>query len=54
MPDSAAGCGLRQRCRGLVIDPVIEVVNGKFMSDSGKMDDDVALLQQWLPVERQG
>ena len=54
MPDSAAGCGLRQRGRGLVIDPVIEVVNRKFVSDSGKMDDDVTLLQQRLPVERLG
>ena len=47
-------CGLRQRCSGLVIDPVIDVVNRKFVSDSGKMDDDITLLQQRLPVERLG
>ena len=49
MPHSVSG--LRQRCRGPMIDAVIDVVHGKFVSDSGKMDNDITLPQQRPPIE---
>jgi hypothetical protein len=38
----------------LAIDPVIQVVDGEFVSDSGQVDDYIALFEQGLPVERNG
>jgi hypothetical protein len=37
-----------------MIDPIVQVVAGESVSNSSKMNDDIALLQQWLPVERHG
>src|ERR1700723_2482597 len=51
---AAAECGLSERCGRPVIDLIVQVVAGKSVSNSSKMDDDIALLQQWSPIERQG
>ena len=51
---AAAERGLRERRGSPVIDLVVQVVAGKSVSDSSKMNDDIALLQQGLPIERHG
>ena len=49
---AAAKCVTRERRGRLMIDTIIQAINSKLVSYSGKMDDGIALLQQWLPVDR--
>ena len=49
---AAAERGFSECCGRPVIDLIVQVVAGKSMSNSGKMNDDIALLQQGLPIER--
>ena len=52
VPGTAAECGFSECRGGSVIDLIIQVVAGKSVSNSSKMNDDIALLQQRLPIER--
>ena len=54
VPGAAAECGPSQRRGRSVIDLIVQIVAGKSVSNSSKMNDDITLPQQRLPIERLG